>query len=99
MIKNLIPLTLAEVSNLIGKDEKSEKLKDFIKQFNKMPVKKAVEMKEVLKKLGLIKLKGENIVKIVDFMPEDAEDLSKILQGVSLNQDETNKILEVVKKY
>jgi len=99
MIKNLEPLTLAEVSDLIGKEEKSEKLKIFIKHFNKMPVKKAVEMKESIKKLGLIKLKDEHIVKIIDFMPEDAEDLSKILQGVSLDQNEADKILEIIKKY
>jgi DNA-directed RNA polymerase subunit F len=38
-------------------------------------------------------------VKIVDFLPEDAADLIKILPGVSLNQDEITKILEIAKKY
>ena len=56
-------------------------------------------MKKELKKLDLIKLKDNDIVKIVDFMPEDAVDLNKIITEVSLDQDEVNKILEIVKKY
>ena len=98
MIKKQIPLTLAEVADLVGKSEKEGKVKDFIKDFNKMSVKKAIEMKQEIKELDLIKLKDEDIVKIVDFMPDDAADLTKIVNA-SLDQDETNKILEIVKKY
>jgi DNA-directed RNA polymerase subunit F len=99
MIKELIPLTLAEVTDLVGEGEKPEKIKSFIKKFNKMKPDKAKAMKEDLKKLDLLKLKDEDIVKIVDFMPQEAADLSKIVQGISLDQDEVNKILEVTKKY
>lgn len=98
-IKEQTALTLAEVADLAGDAEKEQDIKKFIKQFIKMPVSTAREMKEALKKLDLIKLKDEHIVKIVDFMPEDAIDLNKIIEGVSLDQDEVNKILEVVKKY
>lgn len=98
-IKEQTALTLAEVADLAGDAEKERDIKKFIKQFTKMPVSKAREMKEALKKLDLIKLKEEHIVKIVDFMPEDAMDLNKIIEGISLDQDEVNKILEVVKKY
>ena len=93
------PLTLAEVLDLAGDADKEKEVKTFIKKFSKMPVDKAKAMKEDLKKLDLLKLKEEYIVKIVDFMPEDAADLNKILVDVSLDQEEVNKILDVVKKY
>ena len=98
-IKQQTPLTLAEVADLAGDSATEVKIKSFVKKFVKMNVKKAKEMKEELKKLGVLKLKDENLVKIVDFTPEDAVDLNKVLPEVSLNQEEVNKILEVVKKY
>ena len=39
------------------------------------------------------------MVKIVDLLPEDSIDINKIFTDVSLDENETNKILEVVKKY
>ena len=99
MIKKSIPLSLAEVADLAGDSEKEKKMKKFVKDFSGPVIKKAREMKEELKNLNLIKLNDEHIVKIVDFMPEDASDLNKVISDVSLDQDEINKILEVVKKY
>jgi len=98
MIKESTPLTLAEVSELAGEGETAEQIKEFIKRFTKMSVKKAREVKEELQKLDLIKLNEEQIVKIVDFMPEDATDLTKVLPGASLDQDEINKILAITTK-
>ena len=54
-------------------------------------------IKSELEKLDLIKLKEEHIIKIIDIFPQDASDLNKIFTDVSLNEDETNKILEIVK--
>ena len=93
------PITMAEVSALAGDSEKGEAIKKFIKQFTKMPVEKARELKEELKALDLIKLKDSHIVKIVDFMPTDASELNKVIIEVSLDQEEITKILEVVSKY
>jgi len=93
------PLTLAEVSDLVGNTDREKDVKTFIKKFTKMPVDKAKAMGEELAKLGLLKLKEEHIVKIVDFMPKDAVDLNKVMADVSLDQGEVNKILDVVKKY
>ena len=93
------PLTLAEVSNLAGDTDREKEVKTFIKKFTKMPADKAKKMREELTKLDLLKLKEEHIVKIVDFMPTDASDLNKVMVDVSLDQEEVNKILDVVKKY
>ncbi len=99
VIKEKTPITMAEVVVLAGDSDKGKAIKNFIKNFNKMDVEKAKEMKEELKGLDLIKLKDEHIVKIVDFVPTDASELNKILIEVSLDQDEVNKILDVTKKY
>lgn len=99
IIKEKKPLTLAEVAELSGDSEKGKKIKSFIKKFSKLKVEKSKEIGKELKKIDLIKLKEEHITKIIDFMPEDTSDLIKIIPGVSLDQEEANKILDVIKKY
>ena len=98
-VKEERPITMAEVVSLAGDSEKAEEIKKFIKKFNKMDVKKAVEFVGELKALDLIKLKDEHIVKIVDFVPKDASELNKVIIEVSLDSDEVAKILEVTGKY
>jgi len=99
MIRESTPLTMAEVSKLAGSTEKEINVKKFVAQFISISYEKAIEMKEELKNLDLIKLKEEHIVKIVDFKPADAVELNKIVLDASLDQDEINKILEITKKY
>lgn len=93
------PVTMAEVSNLIDKSDKGKEMKNFIKEFNKMNVDKAIEIKEELKKLDLIKLKESHIVKIVDFMPKDVSELNKVVVDISLDAEEVKKVLEVIGKH
>ena len=57
----------------------------------------AMEGKEGLEKADLLKVKREHLVKIADLLPQDASDVNKIFVDVSLNEEETNKILELVK--
>jgi DNA-directed RNA polymerase subunit F len=100
MIRESTPLSMAEVSELVGKEnEKSKDLNNFIKTFVRISTKDAKELKKELEELNLIQLKDTNIVKIIDFLPEDEEDLSKVLLGVSLSQEEVKTILDIVKKY
>jgi len=99
VIKEETPITMAEVVALAGDSDRGKTIKKFIKNFNKMSVEKAKEMKEELKALDLIKLKDAHIVKIVDFMPTDASELNKVVIDISLDQEEVTKIFDVVKKY
>lgn len=71
----------------------------FIKKFVKINQKKALELKERLKELDLMKVKEEHMIKIIDLMPENSEDLNKIFTDVSLDEDEKRKILETVKQF
>jgi DNA-directed RNA polymerase subunit F len=100
MIFNRTPLTLSEVQETIKEipeSEKKEQIEVFLKKFLKAKPEQAKKIKEGLEKLDLLKIKREHIVKIVDILPEDASDLNKIFTDVSLNEDETNKILDLVK--
>lgn len=99
MILDKKPLTLAEVSNMIGDSEKAKEMKEFIKKFSKMKVADALKMREELVALDLIQLKEENIVSVVNFVPKDSIELNKVLANVSLNQEEVDKILNVTKNY
>jgi len=100
MIKNNEALSMAESVEYIKKTEDSEaNIKGFIKKFVKISQKEAKELKKKIKDLNLIKIKTEHIVKIIDLMPENKEDLNKIFVGVSLDEDETKKILDTVKEF
>ncbi len=100
MIRKSEPLSMAEVLKYLDKNEEKEmELIGFIKNFTKLNAEEAQEIKKRFEKLDLIKLKDEYIIKIIDVMPENSEDLNKILSGVSLDEDETKKILDIVKEF
>ena len=99
MILEKKALTLAEVTNLIGDSEKAAAMKEFIKKFSKMKLTDAEEMKKEIVALDLIQLKDEHIVSLVNFVPKDSVELNKVLAGVSLNQEEVDKLLNVTSKY
>lgn len=100
MIKKLTCLSLVEMREILKKIEgdTARALEDFIKKLTKISLSEYEKLKDNLTKLDIAKLKEEDIVNLIDLMPEDPEDIRKILVGISLNQDETNKILQVIKK-
>jgi DNA-directed RNA polymerase subunit F len=95
MIKNITPLSMIEALEYMkGDDEGKEEIKKFIKKFTNLKPEKAKEMRKKLESLDLMKMKPEHIAKILDLIPKDPENLNKIFNDVSLNEDETKKILE-----
>ena len=99
VVKEENPITMAEVASMAGDSEKGETIKKFISNFNEMTAEKAIEFKEELRALNLMKLKESHIVKIVDFIPTDASELNKVIIETSLDQEEVTKILDVTTKY
>ena len=99
MILEKRPVTLAEVKHLvINLDEKPE-LHEYIKKFSKISKDKSDKLVGELNSLNNVKLKDVSIVKIADLLPKTSEELNKICNEVSLAEEETNAILEIVKKY
>ncbi len=101
MILERQPLNLNEVKEIledIEDSDKKEEIKLYLKKILKTKPEKTKKIKEDLEKLDLLKIKREHIVKIADLLPGDVVDLNKIFMDVNLNEDETNKILDTLKK-
>lgn len=100
MIKKTEILSLPEVSEyLLEEKEKNAELISFIKKFNQLSPKDAKELRKKLIELNLMKMREEQISKIIDMLPETAEDLTKIFTDLGLNEDEKKKILETIKEF
>lgn len=91
-------LTLAEARE-VAKDVENETLKEYFKTFTKTSEDKAKKIVSELASLNNHKLKEENVIKIADFMPSDKEELAVVMNESALNEEETNAILEIVKKH
>ena len=94
-IKDMKALSMAEASQYIDKEE----LVAFVRKFSKIGHKDAEKLRDEIEKLGSIKIREGDIAKIIDILPEDVQDVSKIFTDVSLDEKEANQILEIVKKY
>jgi len=100
MIKNNQPISMAEMAKYLNKEEASEAVMlGFIRRFTKVKAEKANELKKKLEELDMIKLNEKQICKIIDFLPETSEELNKITIDIGLDEDETRKILETIKKF
>lgn len=98
MIRKSEPLSMPEILEFLDKKEETEmEFIGFIKKFTNLSVKDAKEIKKKINALELMKIREEHVVKIIDNMPKNLEDLNKILSGVNLDEDEVKKILEIVK--
>ncbi len=97
----------AEALEILSKAEKEKKELNFLqkksleilKKFKKISAEKAKKMFEELTKIE--KLRTSHIVSIINLMPEDLDDLRVALHKDYnlLDENEKNKILEIVKKF
>lgn len=99
MILDIKPVSLAEVKNIIWNLEDKEAIQDYLKKYGKLSLDKASELRNELFALSNLKIKEESVTKTIDFLPKDVEDVNKIFNDVSLNEEEINAIIEIVKKY
>lgn len=98
MIKDAKALSMVEsVEYLKGKDD--AEIKGFIKKFSKLTPKEAKELGKKLKNLNLMKMDSKHVSKIIEFLPENNEELSKIFVGIGLDEEEEGKILDIVKEF
>ena len=90
---------MVEAEEYTKDNENSAELNKFIKKFARIDLKKAKELRSKLQELNLMKLKSDYISKIIDVLPETNEDVNKIFADISLDENETQKILDTVKEY
>ena len=97
MIKSTKAISIAEAKEYVSED--NTEMKGFMKAFSELTSEQAKEMREKFLGLDLIKLNEKHISKLIDVLPEDKDELGKILNDVSVSEDETNKILDIIKEY
>ena len=96
MILNKKPLSLAEVGEY-AKEGSSEVVIEYLKKFKKGSPEKAKSIRESMASLQNPKIKEDHIVKVIDMLPKDQEDVNKIFFDSNLNEEEAKAILEIVK--
>ncbi|MEN9626150.1 MAG: hypothetical protein RL557_478 [archaeon] len=100
MILDRTPLSMNEVEDILKEipdNEKKQEIELFIKKFMNAKPAQAKKIREDLEKLDLAKMKQEHIIKLIDMLPQDVSDVNKIFIDVSLTEDETKKILDIIK--
>ncbi len=90
---------MAHVQGMIKNQEEKKPIHEYLKTFTKLSEEKARELEEELRGLNNVKIKEEYLIKIVDLLPRDSEELHKIFQDVSLEESEIAKIIEIVQRY
>ena len=100
MIHENTPLSMIEALEYMKSQEaENTEIIGFIKKFSELKPGQAKEIREKIEELKSLKVKKEHIAKVIDLLPDNSEDLNKIFGDVNLDEDETNKILDIVKKY
>ena len=97
MIKKSTPLSMAESTEYLKKDQ--EEIKGFIGKFTKIKPKEAKELRIKLEDFDSMKIRAFQISKVIDLLPTTPEEINKIFTDVSLNEDETKKIIDLVKQF
>jgi DNA-directed RNA polymerase subunit F len=81
---------------------RTNKVKEYIAGFDTiLSVEKKEKLQKKLKELGLTRLKEEHIVKFVDFLPKNINELKAILAAypLSLTKKDQDAIVEAVKEF
>lgn len=97
MIMKSEPISAAEAKEYLRKEQ--ENLKNFIGKLTKLSPKQAKDFREKLEALNLMKVNSRHIPKIIDLLPASSEEINKIFTDVSLDENEANKIIEIVKQF
>ncbi|MAE49279.1 hypothetical protein CMI48_00470 [Candidatus Pacearchaeota archaeon] len=93
---NKTPLTLAEVKAQLPKSDEQRPVDAYLKKFAKQKPADAKKQLEALRDLKNLKLKESHLVKLVDLQPKDAEDVHKVVNDVSLSEEEANAIVQAL---
>ena len=82
--------------------EMEQKLtKEHVSSYKKLTPAKAEGLKKALKDAGITKLKNDLMVKIIDIVPKNKDDLNVLLQMsvIPFTDEEIEKIFEIVTPY
>lgn len=80
---------------------RSQKTEEYLNQFCKLDDKQAEDLKKKLEGLDITRLKESAMLKIIDLLPTNIDELKTILQGyiVTINKKDMESIIEVTSKF
>ncbi len=96
-------VTLAEVKDIISKRTKEseatyeqKQTMEYVKEFARVPTAKA---KDAVEKIIALDVDRKQAIKIVDILPDDADDMKLIFAKAhySVNEETTEKILDIIR--
>ena len=99
------PVTIVE-AKMILKELKKKNFEqnaayEYSAKFSKLTQKKGEKLLEELAQAGIPRIKDRHLAKLVDVMPETAEEVRAVFskEDIPMNKKDTDKILEVLAKY
>lgn len=102
-------LSLAEVKSTLKKIHKRDgeltfrggKTEDYINEVTSVNEKQAKDALKKIESLNISRLKTEHIIKIIDMLPESAEQLKIMLTGfnLTLKKEDLDKIVESLDEF
>ncbi len=103
------PISLPEMKEKLHEVEsrdkelsfRSNKVKDYLNKIVKLDKKTSLELKQKLISLDIPRLKDRQIIKIIDILPEDLEELKAVFTGevTTITQENMEKIVDAVKHF
>ncbi len=103
------PISLTDVKGIVDDivkrdaelNYRSNKAKEYLENFAVLSAAKKKELQKKLEDLGLTRLKKEHIIKFVDFLPKNTEELKSVLLAypLSLSKKDQEAIVKVVKEF
>lgn len=96
MIKKTKQISISEAREYV---EENKDIQEFMKNFSLLSPEDAKSLREKLHGLELMKLNDKSISEIIDLLPKDSVDLNKIFSDLSLDEDESKKVLDTIKEF
>lgn len=98
---NEVLAKLEEISKKQELNARAAKTKEHLNIFIELKIEQVKELQKKLESLDIPRLKDRHIVKIINMMPNDIDQLRILFLGetISLKQEDLTKIIEVVKQY
>ena len=98
-------VSLVEVAEILNQIEtptvEQKKAFKHAKSSSKLKKEDALSLRKDLEDVDLRKLKDQHVSKIIDFLPEDIDDLKLILEDslTAFTNEELQKVLDIIAKY
>lgn len=100
------PISIAEVKDELAKIKKRDgeainfrvgKTEEYVQLFS-LEDKKEKELVKKIEEIGIARFKKEHIIKLVDLMPKNAEEVKIVLQGytVTVTPENMKKIADII---